>query len=286
MAILLQRDVYWPVEKLARRFGTSTRSVYRYLQILESQNFKLEKDDRNRYRIAAPAEQYLPEFDPDEYIFLQEAVAAVTDKHPLREGILEKIKENLDMPALGALASHQLSANMLRSLLEAMEKGVCVRLKDYYSLHTGEIANKVIEPIRLIRGMRYVLGVDRKTGGIRQYKIDRMTGVEILKTKCTLNKKLPEYGVDDFFMNGHKGFTVRIGLTEKAANLLQEDFGVKKESLLPHPDPGFPHLYEARVFGNEGVGRFVLGLIDQVRVYSPERFKSYIRKKIISSVVD
>ena len=284
---LLHRDVYWPIDRLAKRFGTTTRTIYRYLKDLESMNYTLVKDDQNRYKIASGGiQQLLPEFDPDEYMFLRETVASLRADHPLRTAILEKINDNLQLPVLGALAAHQVTAIILHTLQEAMDQGVCVRLKDYYSLRSDTVTDRVIEPIRLIRGMRYVMGIDRKTNEVRQFKIDRMSGVEKLKIKAANLPDFSEWGIDDFLMNGHKGVTVGLGLTNKAASLLCEEYGVKKETLIAQISKEFPYRYEATVYGMEGVGRFVMGLIDQVKVYGPERLKTYIRKKYVNQHLD
>jgi predicted DNA-binding transcriptional regulator YafY len=284
---LLSRDTYWPIDRLANRFGTTSRTIYRYLNDLEQMNYTLVKDDRNRYKIGSgvmPA--LLPEFDPDEYIFLRETVASIQAEHPLRGAILEKINANLQLPVLGALVTQQLTANMLHTIQEAMEEGVCVRLKDYYSLRSDVVSDRTIEPIRLIRGMRYIMGIERKTNEVRQYKIDRISGVEKMKIKVSNPLDFSEWRIDDFLMNGHKGVNVSLGLTNKAASLLCEEYGVKQSALLEQTSKEFPLRYEAPVYGMEGVGRFVMGLIDQIKVYGPERLKSYIRKKYVSQHLD
>jgi len=284
---LLQRDVYWDLDRLATRLGTTKRTVYRYLEDLERLQYPIVKDVKNRYKIEKRGTTtLLPEFDPDEYIFLRETVASIRAEHPLRASILEKINDNLQLPVLGMLVTEQVNANMLHTLQEAMLEGVCVRLKDYYSLRSDSVTDRTIEPVRLIRGMRYIMGIDRKTNEVRQYKIDRMSGVEKLKTKVSNQPDFSEWRIDDFLMNGHKGITVSLGLTNKAASLLCEEYGVRQESLIEQVNKEYPYRYEAPVYGMEGVGRFVMGLIDQVKVYGPERLKTYIRKKYMDQHLD
>lgn len=280
---LLHRDIYWPVDRLAQRFGTTKRTIYRYLKDLEEMKYTLVKDDQNRYKILpAPGAQIFPEFDPDEYIFLREIVASARPEHPLRQSILDKINENIQLPVIGGLAAQQVTTNILEIIQQAMQEGVCVGLHDYYSLRSDKISDRVIEPVKLIRGMRYILGIDRDTGQVRQFKIDRIGGAAKLKIKMANTPDFSAWGVDDFYMNGFRGTRVKLGLTMKAANLLCEEHGVDLKSLKKGDDPDFPFTYEATVYGMEGVGRFVMGLIDQVKIYSPERLKTYLRKKYVS----
>jgi predicted DNA-binding transcriptional regulator YafY len=284
---LLHRDIYWPVERLAQRFGTTKRTIYRYLKDLEQMNYTIVKDEQNRYRIAAsPAGKYLPEFDPDEYIFLREIVASTKPDHPLRHAILEKINENIQLPVIGGVISQQVTTNILETIQQAMHEGVRVRLVDYYSLRSDKISDRVIEPVKLIRGMRYILAVDVETASVRQFKTDRIGGAVKLKTKMSNHPDFSEWGVDDFYMNGFKGTRVKIGLTMKAANLLCEEYGVNPQSLKKEENNPYPFTYESTVYGMEGVGRFVMGLIDQVHVYGPERLKTYLRKKYIGILTE
>lgn len=276
---LLHRDIYWPVDRLAQRFGTTKRTIYRYLKDLEEMNYVLVKDAQNRYKIAGSRENVMPEFDPDEYIFLREIVASARPEHPLRQSILDKINENIQLPVIGGLAAQQVTTNILQTIQQAMQEGVCVGLHDYYSLRSDKISDRVIEPVKLIRGMRYILGIDRETGQVRQFKIDRIGGAAKLKIKMANTPDFSAWGVDDFYMNGFRGTKVKLGLTMKAANLLCEEYGVDPKSLKKDETLPYPFTYESTVYGMEGVGRFVMGLIDQVKIYSPERLKTYLRKK-------
>ncbi len=284
---LLHRDMAWPVDRLARRFGTSPRTIYRYLEDLERLNYNVVRDDQNRYRIEGSTNDImLPEFEPDEYIFLREAVAAVSDRHPLREAILGKIHDNLQLPILGAITAQQEIARILHTLQTAMDEGVCVKLKDYYSLRSDTITDRTIEPVRFIRGMRYVLAIDQKSHAVRQFKIDRIGDAAKLRTKSSVEKGYDAWGIDDFFMNGHKGITVALGLTSRAANLLHEEYGIPISKLEQQKSAAFPYRYETVVYGMEGVGRFVLSLIDQIKIYAPERLRTYVHKKIMSHPTD
>jgi hypothetical protein len=44
------------------------------------------------------------------------------------------------------------------------------------------------------------------------------------------------------------------------------------------------YLFNGPVAGFEGVGRFVLGLMDEVKVKGPENFKTFLSKKLSSDL--
>ncbi len=280
---LLHKDVYWSVDRLAYRFGVTKRTIYRDLENFEELNFNVVKDEQNRYKISSHQIDYpLPEFEPDEYIFMREVLASVKEDHPLREILLSKINENLETPVTGELNLGHHHYNIIQAIAQAIDQKSCLVFEDYYSLRSDEVKDRLVLPMRFIRGMRYVLAYDVDEKQIRQFKLDRIGEVKSSKKKAAIGIQISQWNVDDFFMNGDKGFNVKIGLTARAANLLIEEYGVKKESLESVNNINYPYLYSKDVYGLEGVGRFVMGLLDQVKVYSPEKLKTYIRKKISS----
>jgi len=49
---------------------------------------------------------------------------------------------------------------------------------------------------------------------------------------------------------------------------------------LPQSRKGNLHLQRTRVASYAGIGRFVMGLLDEVEIVSPEEFREYVRGKL------
>jgi len=109
------------------------------------------------------------------------------------------------------------------------------------------------------------------------FKTSRIGGVQVLE-KGFENEDLHEKEpVDVFRISSKEQVKVVLQLSLRAFNLLIEEFPLA-EQYVKSVDDNFWH-FEAMVCGFEGVGRFVLGLIDEVEVIEPESLIKYLQEK-------
>jgi hypothetical protein len=72
---------------------------------------------------------------------------------------------------------------------------------------------------------------------------------------------------------------VTLELTLRAYLLLREEYPLA----LPYLEKEEDHyVFHGPVANYEGVGRFTLGLIDEIRIRNPENFITFIKNKILS----
>jgi hypothetical protein len=81
-------------------------------------------------------------------------------------------------------------------------------------------------------------------------------------------------------MTGFDQYRVRIRLGMMAHNLLLEEYPLAERDTTKDGD-GW--VLDTMVCNYRGVGRFVLGLMDDVEVLESEEFKKYLRTKIAES---
>ena len=90
IAMLKQRPR--DVDDLASLFEVNKRTIYRYLNLLESLGFIIEKDFHDLYFIADyENESQGIQFDPEEAGFLKSLVETGAHGHPFKESILKKL---------------------------------------------------------------------------------------------------------------------------------------------------------------------------------------------------
>ena len=78
-----------------------------------------------------------------------------------------------------------------------------------------------------------------------------------------------------FGMSSDTLVPVRLRLTMRAANLLKEEFPESKRMLRPDGKDHF--LFETEVRDVKGIGRFVLGLHNEVEIIEAPELESYLR---------
>ena len=86
--------------------------------------------------------------------------------------------------------------------------------------------------------------------------------------------------IDVFRISAETQIDVRIRLSLRAYNLLIEEYPLS-EQYITEVD-GFFWLFDAPVCGFEGIGRFCLGLCDEVEIIKPKQLKHYMKAKILS----
>src|SRR6187551_318474 len=64
--IAVLKSGHWTVSQLAARFDTTTRTIYRYIHLLEAVNFIVEKDFHDKYFIITSEEEANGQFNIEE----------------------------------------------------------------------------------------------------------------------------------------------------------------------------------------------------------------------------
>ena len=83
---------------------------------------------------------------------------------------------------------------------------------------------------------------------------------------------------DIFGFNGDASTWVTLELSLRAYLLLREEFPLSLSFLTKEEDH---YLFHGPVANFEGVGRFTLGLIDEIRIVKPDNFITFIKNKIL-----
>jgi hypothetical protein len=110
--------------------------------------------------------------------------------------------------------------------------------------------------------------------------MSRIGSVDVLNEAWQHTDKHIEGYIDVFRMTGFDQYRVRIRLGMMAHNLLLEEYPLAERDTTKDGD-GW--VLDTMVCNYRGVGRFVLGLMDDVEVLESEEFKKYLRTKIAES---
>lgn len=70
----------------------------------------------------------------------------------------------------------------------------------------------------------------------------------------------------------------------RAAELLKEEYPLSEEFIVQEEEDKF--VFEAEVAGFEGVGRFVMGLCDEIEIVCPDSLKEFIKNKAKNIITD
>jgi hypothetical protein len=105
--------------------------------------------------------------------------------------------------------------------------------------------------------------------------------VVILDKPYKFSKLHKKTTTDIFGISGRKEIWVTLRLSMRAYVLMREEFPLSQPYLEKEEnEDGKSYLFNGPVLHFKGVGRFVMGLADEITVLGPPEFKAFIKDKI------
>lgn len=276
--IAVLKSGHWTIQQLAERFDTSQRTIYRYIHLLEEVDFLIEKDFNNRYFIITS------EDDPTQTVFsieetklIKKLIQGGTSDNPLKNTLLKKLALNSELDSMPRLFVKARLSKLVDDLATAIRNKHQVVLKNYHSANSNEIRDRLVEPFQFGDNYQSVIALDVKDKVCKQFKLDRIGEVIQIEKKYE-SESLHESKVTDIFGFSGDGQTwITLRLTLRAYLLMREEFPLAIPYLEKEDDH---YVFHGPVINSEGIGRFVLGLIDEVKIVSPDSFQDFIDRKI------
>ncbi len=269
------------VGQLGSHLKTTDRTIYRYFKLLEQLGFIIDQDFNGRYFIHRD-EIETPEdrFTLEEVNSLRQLIQSNDDKSLLQDSILKKLAFHSEVRDLPTQFLKMRQAKLFRILNEAMEERKQVVLKNYHSANSQEITDRQVEPFQFGEGFQSVLALDTKDKQCKFFKLERI-GEVIISARKFKYEKLHERSVTDSFgVSGKKETWVTLRLSLRAYVLLREEFPLAARYVTKERDESKSYVFHGPVLSFKGVGRFVMGLADEIAIINPPEFKNYIKEKM------
>ena len=282
LLVLLTQDRDTDIDSLSRELQMSRRSIYRYIETFRELGFVVEKRG-NRYRVSpsSPFFRRITErihFTEDEALTINQVLNAVYDRSPQVRHLRQKLSSLYDFDVLARHGVDEHIARNLASLYDAVKLERVAVLRGYVSPSSGKVSDRMVEPYMFLSENSEVRCYELATGMNKTFKISRAERVDLLDMLWSHKEAHQPFYTDMFGFSGEQLFPVRLVLGDLSARLLLEEVP-SVASQLALLDDGRYRLH-ARVCSYKGVGRFVLGLCDDVEVESPRDFKDYLRARI------
>lgn len=282
LLVLLTQDRDTDIDSLSRELQMSRRSIYRYIETFRELGFVVEKRG-NRYRVApsSPFFRRITErihFTEDEALTINQVLNAVYDRSPQVRHLRQKLSSLYDFDVLARHGVDEHIARNLAALYDAVKLERVAVLRGYVSPSSGKVSDRMVEPYMFLSENSEVRCYELATGMNKTFKISRAERVDLLDMLWSHKEAHLPFYTDMFGFSGEQLFPVRLVLGPLSARLLIEEVpsAASQMALL---DDGRYRLH-ARVCSYKGVGRFVLGLCDDVEVESPRDFKDYLRARV------
>lgn len=263
-------------QQLRRLLGVKKTRIYEILKLVESLGYKIHTDKQHRksFEITVTKEGS-GVIDAEELLHLQDVLQRASSKHPLTTSILNKFNVNLSLIPLADSLPHLHADRMIQLIRSGLRQGKCLLLHKYPSFTSGTVKNRIIEPLELTEDYRYLIGWEPSIDRQGQFKISRIQDIDVLEQAVQSGRIASP--MDIFGLTGEEWYSVKLELSPFAHHLMVEEFPLSARYINSRRKPA---VFDGHVRNWKGIGRFVLGLISEVKVIEPQEFKDYLNEKI------
>jgi proteasome accessory factor C len=276
--IAVLKTGHWTIQQLADRFDTSSRTIYRYIKLLEEVDFLIEKDFQNRYFIITSDDDPTQTvFSIEETKWIKKLIQSGTPDNPLKNTLLKKLALNSELDTMPRMFVKARLGKFVDELALAIKNKHQVILKNYHSARSNEISDRLVEPIHFGDNYQSIMALDTNDKVCKQFKLDRIGEVMQINKPFAFENLHQKTDTDIFGFSGSEQVWVTLRLNMRAYLLMREEFPLAIPYLEKQEDH---YVFHGPVTNFEGIGRFTLGLIDELSIISPDSFKSFIDKKV------
>lgn len=276
-------NVNYTVNDLAERLDTSYRSIYRYIETFKDAGFVVQKLDGGVYKLGKESRYFkeisqLVHFTDEEAHIVNQLIEALDDTNSLKQNLRRKLTSVYNCTSMASSIVRGKNASNVNRLLEAMNERRQVVLVDYASSHTGVVRNRLVEPFGFTTNYVQAWCYEPESGMNKLFKVSRIGSVEVLDVEWQSAAQHAEGFIDVFRMTGFEQHRVKLRLGMLSRNLLIEEYPLAERDITSAGDKHW--LLDTMVCNYLGIGRFVMGLMDDIEVVDSPEFERYIADNI------
>jgi predicted DNA-binding transcriptional regulator YafY len=284
LMMMLTANNRYSVEELADRLETSPRTIYRYIDTFKEAGFLITKKGEC-FRIDKKSKYFkdisqLVHFTEEEAYILNSAIESIDPTNVIKQNLKAKLASVYDFKMLAECVVKGENARNVNSLIEAIENRKQVVLKDYTSGHSKKVSDRLIEPLSFTTNYIQVWGYEVSSGKNKLFKLSRIGSVEVLEDEWAFENEHSVGMMDIFRITSFEQIPIKLKLGLMASSLLVEEYPLAEKYLSPAPDDSNSHILDIKVCGYEGVGRFVLGLLDDIEILQGDGLKEFLRERM------
>ena len=282
MLTMLVNDGPFSIEEIANHLDISERMIYRYLKDFKQMNLEIIKKD-GKISIS-PLSPYLNDllqgirFTKDEATTIFNIIGAVNNRSPEVRHLRDKLASLYQKRVLTIHGIDERTAVNRATLFNAIQLEQIVCLRNYCSPSSGKVSNRIVEPYLFLANNTEVRCFELSTQTNKTFKVSRAETIEIIDLKWSYNHLHAAPTIDIFHFTGETTIPVSLHLGTLAKNVLLEEYPEAEAYITPLGDKHY--RLDIDVCSFKGIGRFVLGLYEDVHVLENDEFKAYIAEQI------
>ena len=271
------------VDEIADQLSISPRSVYRYIDTFREAGFVIKKKN-NCIKLDKSSPYFkdisdLLHFSPEEAYILKEAIESIDENNVLKQNLKKKLYTVYNYNILAETIVNGKNGRNVERLVESIESIRPVILRNYSSAHGNDIRDRCVEAFAFTTNYVQVWCYCPEENCNKLFKVSRIGSVDIQPGYWKHTRKHKTGKIDIFRMNSSETFHITLKLGLRAMNLLVEEFPLAAPQL--RKLPGNQWLLDTDVCSPEGVGRFVMGLPEDIEIINSPELRDYIVNNLV-----
>lgn len=282
LMLLLTQNHTMSVEEVGKRLGMSSRTIYRYIDAFKAMGFIVKKDG-TRYSIdhSSPFFREISSgirFTEDEALTIGYVLNSVFDNSVQVRHLREKLSNIYDIEVLARHGVDNHLAKNISTLFQAIREGRVAVLKNYRSPSSGKISDRIVEPYMFMNENNEVRCYEISSGTNKTFKVTRIEKVELVDLLWSHKKEHKAFYTDLFGFTGEERMKVTLRLGSLSTHILLEEYPDAHRQM-SQIDETHQQL-DTEVCSYVGIGRFVIGLYEDVEIIDSPEFEEYVTKRL------
>jgi predicted DNA-binding transcriptional regulator YafY len=272
----------YALNEIMDKFSLPERTAYRYLQVIKNAGFVI--DNANGYYKVNKNEgegkslSDLLHFSEEEAWMLSKAIHSIDDSNAIKDNLVKKLYSLYDFGRVANAVIKKEQSENIHSIMDAIKMKKQALFRAYKSANSNVVRDRLVEPISFTSNFVAVWCFDPEARENKIFKTARIKTAETINRNWQFEQYHREGKVDVFRMSSFELFPVKLRLSLRAANLLCEEYPLAEQHLVP--ENGSTFMFQADVCSYEGVGRFVMGLLDELEILESDKFRKYLNEKL------
>lgn len=280
----LVSGIYYTREELQEGLCISRSTFMRYIHTLRAAGFDVECLPGGRYRIARVAEcltdfSQIVHFSREEAFLIDQAIDCVCPTNRMKANLKNKLLSIYHTTPLHRYSLCKDNGEIIDAITEGIQNHECVLFSSYCSSNSGDIRDRIVEPIEFTADCRNVVCMDLECGMVKLFSPYRMKSATRLEKRWTHTKDHAVPETDIFDMSGDRSIGVRLLMKARARNLMEEEWPKSVPYIMDQGNGSW--MLNTRVCSVKGIGRFVLGLPDDVEILEGDELREYVRVQAV-----
>lgn len=277
---LLTGNVNYTVDEIACKLDMSRRTVYRYMDTLKSAGFVIRRVDDSFHMLKENRRlndiDKLVHFSEEEGALVNRLIDGLDDTNMLKSNLRKKLAAVYNFTALADCVVKKESVANTHELITAIERRRQVVLRCYSSSNKGDVSDRVVEPFEFTTNYIQVWCYEPRSAMNKLFRVSRIGSVEVTDVEWQFEGEHCSAKMDIFRTSGSEGCRVKLELGVMAKNLLLEEYPLAVRDLSPVV-AGERWLLDTVVYSFAGVGRFVIGVANDVVIREGDGLRAYLR---------